>query len=72
MLCPHRGYYYGVDVTTFHPATADERDGTSAAARSPQRRLSHHPRESNQTEKDPETVASAVAAARGRGSMPFF
>ena len=61
------GFYYGVDVTTFHPATADERRALRRQLALPvdaflillASRMSH--------EKDPETVLAAVAAARARG-----
>src|SRR5688572_20177018 len=61
------GYYYGVDVSTFHPANAQERTAIRRRLNLPVNaflivlasRISH--------EKDPETVLRAVAAARDRG-----
>jgi glycosyltransferase involved in cell wall biosynthesis len=61
------GYYYGVDVATFHPATVQERTAIRRRLDLPVNtfliilasRISH--------EKDPETVLRAVAAARARG-----
>lgn len=61
------GYYYGVDVATFHPAGAQERTAIRRRLNLPVNaflivlasRISH--------EKDPETVLHAVAAARARG-----
>jgi glycosyltransferase involved in cell wall biosynthesis len=61
------GYYYGVDVATFHPASASERTALRRQLDLPSdafliilaSRISH--------EKDPETVLQAVAAARARG-----
>ena len=61
------GYYYGVDVATFHPANAQERTAIRRRLNLPVNaflivlasRISH--------EKDPETVLRAVAAARARG-----
>jgi glycosyltransferase involved in cell wall biosynthesis len=67
--CPRTdaGYYYGVDVTTFHPASADEKTAIRRRLDLPvdaflivlASRISH--------EKDPETVLRAVNAARRRG-----
>jgi glycosyltransferase involved in cell wall biosynthesis len=62
-----RGYYYGVDVSTFHPATAEERTALRRRLGLPldkflvvlASRISH--------EKDPETVLEAVARVRARG-----
>ena len=61
------GYYYGVDVATFHPADTQERTAIRRRLNLPVNafliilasRISH--------EKDPETVLQAVAAARARG-----
>jgi glycosyltransferase involved in cell wall biosynthesis len=61
------GYYYGVDVSTFHPAASAERAAIRRRLGLPVNaflivlasRISH--------EKDPETVLQAVAAARARG-----
>ena len=61
------GYYYGVDVATFHPAGSREREAIRRRLGLPVNaflivlasRISH--------EKDPETVLRAVAAARARG-----
>ena len=61
------GYYYGVDVSTFHPANTQERTAIRRRLNLPVNaflivlasRISH--------EKDPETVLRAVAAARARG-----
>lgn len=61
------GYYYGVDVATFQPASANERTALRQRLDLPNdaflillaSRMSH--------EKDPETVLQAVAAARARG-----
>jgi glycosyltransferase involved in cell wall biosynthesis len=61
------GYYYGVDVSTFHPAASSEREAIRRRLALPVNaflivlasRISH--------EKDPETVLQAVAAARARG-----
>jgi glycosyltransferase involved in cell wall biosynthesis len=61
------GYYYGVDVDTFHAAASDERVAIRRRLDLPANaflivlasRISH--------EKDPETVLRAVAAARARG-----
>jgi glycosyltransferase involved in cell wall biosynthesis len=61
------GYYYGVDVTAFQPAGADDRVAIRRRLNLPVNaflivlasRISH--------EKDPETVLQAVAAARTRG-----
>jgi Glycosyl transferases group 1 len=67
--CPRTeaGYYYGVDVSTFRPAAADERLALRRRLSLPldkflivlASRISH--------EKDPETVLKAVALARARG-----
>jgi glycosyltransferase involved in cell wall biosynthesis len=67
--CPRveAGYYYGVDVRTFHPADAEERAALRRQLQLPSNaflivlasRISH--------EKDPETVLQAVARARTRG-----
>ena len=67
--CPRTdaGYYYGVDVATFRPASADERMAIRRRLNLPldaflivlASRISH--------EKDPETVLRAVNAARARG-----
>jgi glycosyltransferase involved in cell wall biosynthesis len=67
--CPRTdaGYYYGVDVTTFHPASADQKKTIRRRLDLPAdaflivlaSRISH--------EKDPETVLRAVSAARSRG-----
>ena len=62
-----RWFYYGVDVDVFRPATADERVALRKRLDLPldkfliilSSRISH--------EKDPETVLSAVARARGAG-----
>jgi glycosyltransferase involved in cell wall biosynthesis len=61
------GFYYGVDVTTFHPANVEERKTLRRRLGLPAdaflvilaSRISH--------EKDPETVLRAVATARARG-----
>jgi glycosyltransferase involved in cell wall biosynthesis len=61
------GYYYGVDVQAFHPASAGERTAIRRRLNLPLNayliilasRISH--------EKDPETVLRAVADARARG-----
>jgi glycosyltransferase involved in cell wall biosynthesis len=61
------GYYYGVDVASFHPASIQERTAIRRRLNLPVNafliilasRISH--------EKDPETVLQAVAAARARG-----
>ena len=61
------GFYYGVDVTTFHPASADERTALRRRLDLPldafliilASRISH--------EKDPETALQAVASARACG-----
>jgi glycosyltransferase involved in cell wall biosynthesis len=61
------GYYYGVDLATFHPADTQERTAIRRRLNLPVNafliilasRISH--------EKDPETVLQAVAAARARG-----
>jgi glycosyltransferase involved in cell wall biosynthesis len=67
--CPatEPGYYYGVDVAIFHPASIAERVALRRRLDLPVNaflivlasRISH--------EKDPETVLQAVAAARARG-----
>ena len=64
---PEPGYYYGVDVATFRPASTDQRPQLRARLDLPAdaflivlaSRISH--------EKDPETVLRAVAGARARG-----
>jgi glycosyltransferase involved in cell wall biosynthesis len=61
------GYYYGVDVQAFHPASTGERSAIRRRLNLPLNayliilasRISH--------EKDPETVLRAVADARARG-----
>jgi glycosyltransferase involved in cell wall biosynthesis len=61
------GYYYGVDIEAFHPASAPERVAIRRRLSLPVNafliilasRISH--------EKDPETVLRAVATARARG-----
>jgi glycosyltransferase involved in cell wall biosynthesis len=68
-VCPRtaRGYYYGVDVDLFRPASDEERRRLRARLRLPEHkflivlasRISH--------EKDPETVLHAVGRARARG-----
>lgn len=68
-VCPRTetGYYYGVDVDRFRPASEEERRRLRARLRLPEHkflivlasRISH--------EKDPETVLRAVALARARG-----
>jgi glycosyltransferase involved in cell wall biosynthesis len=67
--CPRTaaGFYYGVDVQTFHPASEEERRTIRTRLDLPldkflivlASRISH--------EKDPETVLQAVAQARSRG-----
>ena len=61
------GYYYGVDIATFHPVSAHERTALRGRLDLPidaflivlASRISH--------EKDPETVLRAVGEARARG-----
>jgi glycosyltransferase involved in cell wall biosynthesis len=68
-VCPRTtmGYYYGVDVDVFRPASEEERRRLRARLNLPEHkflivlasRISH--------EKDPETALRAVALARARG-----